>query len=51
MANLTSIINWLKSKKKSATNRDIALANMLVHHITSAEQKPTAVIKNGNRGY
>ena len=51
MVNLTTIINLLKSKKKTATKQEVALANMLVNHITTAEQKPTAIIKNGNRGY
>lgn len=47
MVNLTTIINWLKRKKKVATNKDITLANMLVNHIQAAEQKPTAIMKNG----
>jgi len=51
MANLTTIINLLKNKKTTATRKQVELANMLVNHIQSAEEKPTAIIKNGNRGY
>ena len=45
MVSLTTIINWLKQKKNRVTDQEVALANMLVHHIQVAEQKPTAEVK------
>ena len=46
MVNLTTIINWLKAKKK-ATEKEVAAANMLVSHIINAELAPTS--QNGKR--
>lgn len=45
MVNLITIINWLKPKKNPVTNREVALANMLVHHIQIADLRPTAESK------
>lgn len=45
MVSHTTIINWLKKKKKRVTDHEVALANMLVHHIQIAGQKPTAEVK------
>ena len=45
MVSLTTIINWLKQKKNSVTDQEVALANMLVHHMQIAGQKPTAELK------
>lgn len=42
---IKNFIMKLFPKKTSVVDRDVSLANMLVHHIQSAEQKPTAVIK------
>jgi hypothetical protein len=45
MVNLTTIINWLNRNKKTATNKDTALANMLVNHIQIATEQSTANFK------
>ena len=45
MVSLTTIINWLIQKKNRVTDQEVALANMLVHHIQIAGQKPTAEVK------
>lgn len=50
MKRLITFINFLRRKQKkiASSNRDTTLANMLVNHIMTAEEKPTA-IKNGTQ--
>jgi len=42
---IKNFFNSLFPKKKTVTDGEVALANMLLHHIQSADQKPTAEIK------
>jgi len=42
---IKNFFNSLFPRKKTVTDNEVALANMLVHHIQTAEQKPTAEIK------
>lgn len=44
-AKIKNFIMKLFPRKSSVTDHEVALANMLVHHIQSAEIKPTAETK------
>ena len=48
---IIAFFDQFKSKKTNTTAQEIAVANMLVDHMQSASNRPTAIIKNGNRGY
>jgi len=48
---ISSILQIFTKKPRSPKNKDTTLANMLVDHINNAGNRPTAIVKNGNRGY
>ena len=48
---LYTIFNFLNPKKTKPEKQNTALANMLVDHMQAANNRPTAIVKNGNRGY